>query len=87
MLGTFSENSLLSYGQQAAQAFKEKRIAGKQGMEHADNEGIGENDHSFIDSEGSQDLDDYCEQYDYTACLKRSENICYSRDERECRGL
>ena len=70
MFGTFTESALLAYAERATEAFKEKRIAGKQGTEHADNEGIGEHDHSFIDADESQDADDYSEHYDFTTCLR-----------------
>ena len=70
MFGTFTESALLAYAERATEAFKEKRIAGKQGTEHAYNEGIGEHDHSFIDADESQDADDYSEHYDFTTCLR-----------------
>lgn len=70
MFGSFTEDALLAYAEKASEAFREKRIASKQGTEHADNEGIGEHDHSYIDADESLDADDYSEHYDFTTCLR-----------------
>jgi len=70
MIGTFTEKSLLTYAEKASQAYKERRVAGRQGTEAHDNLGVGETDHSFIDTEESTDADDYAEWYDFTTCLR-----------------
>jgi hypothetical protein len=68
MFGTFDEKALAAYAEQV----KEKKVKGGQGTEYADNLGVGDNDHSFLDSEESQDTQDYTEfaGYDFGACLR-----------------
>lgn len=70
MFGSFSESALLAYAEKAAAAYREKRVRGGQGTEAHDNYGVGETDHSFIDSDESQDLDDYSENYDFSTCIR-----------------
>ena len=68
MFGTFDEKALAAYAEQV----KEKKVKGGQGTEYADNLGVGDNDHSFLDSEESQDTQDYNEfaGYDFGACIR-----------------
>jgi hypothetical protein len=71
MFGTFSEEALTAY----AEKVKAKKVVATQGAEWADNDGVGEHDHSFIDNDESQDARDYTEfaDYDFGACV-RGEN-------------
>jgi len=82
--GTFTEKALSKYQELVQQEYKEKRIKGRQGTEHADNEGIGENDHSYIDNDESQDADDYSETWDYTTCI-RADGTLYGIGGGKCR--
>ena len=82
--GTFTEQALSRYQELVRQEYKEKRIAGKQGTEHADTAGIGENDHSYIDNDESQDADDYSETWDYTTCI-RADGTLYGIGGGKCR--
>jgi hypothetical protein len=68
MFGSFDENALADY----AEKVKEKKVKGRQGTEYADNHGLGEHDHSFLDNDESQDAQDYSEfaDYDFGACLR-----------------
>ena len=68
MFGTFDEKALAAYAEQV----KEKKVNGGQGTEYADNAGVGEHDHSFLDNDESQDAQDYNEfaGYDFGACLR-----------------
>jgi len=68
MFGTFAEKAIEAY----AEMVREKKVMGKQGTEYADNHGLGEHDHSFLDTGGSQDKDSYAEfaGYDFGACLR-----------------
>jgi len=63
MFGSFSEYALLAYAE------KVKKVNAKQGTEWCDTVGVGETDSTFIDTGGSQDIDDYNECYDFTTCL------------------
>ena len=71
MFGRFSEQALAAYTERV----KAKRVAAVQGTEWADNGGLGEHDHSFIDNDESQEAKDYAEaaDYDFGACV-RGEN-------------
>ena len=68
MFGTFDEKALAAYAEQV----KEKKVKGRQGTEYADNLGVGEHDHSFLDNDESKDAQDYNEfaGYDFGACLR-----------------
>jgi hypothetical protein len=67
MLGTFDAKSLAAYAEQV----KQKLVKSHQGTEWADNLGVSENDHSFLDNDESQDAQDYTEfaGYDFGACI------------------
>ena len=71
MFGSFSEQALAAY----AEKVKMKKVAAAQGNEWADNAGLGTHDHSFLDTDESQDARDYTEfaGYDFGACV-RGEN-------------
>lgn len=71
MFGRFSEQALAAY----AERVKTKKVLATAGTEWADNDGVGEHDHSFIDNDESQDARDYAEfaGYDFGACV-RGEN-------------
>ena len=73
MFGTFDEKALAAYAEQV----KQKRVKGGQGSEYADNLGVGEHDHSFLDTDESQDRSDYAEfaGYDFGACLREGEQL------------
>ena len=73
MFGTFDEKALAAYAEQV----KQKRVKATQGTEHADNEGLGEHDHSFLDTGESQNLKDYTEfaGYDFGACVREGEQL------------
>lgn len=47
MFGTINEKALEAYAEQV----KEKKVRAKQGTEYADNLGVGNHDHSFLDKE------------------------------------
>ena len=64
MFGSFSEDALLAYAE------KVKKVNAKQGTEWSDTVGVGETDSTFLDTDESQDKDDYCECYDFTTCLR-----------------
>jgi len=64
MFGSFSERALLAYAE------KVKKVLAKQGTEWADEGGVGEEDHSYIDTNESQDPANYVEFYDFTTCLR-----------------
>lgn len=68
MFGTFDEKALAAYAEQLSK----KRVASGQGKEYADNLGVGEHDHSFLDNDESQDAKDYTEfaDYDFGACVR-----------------
>ena len=68
MFGTFDEKALAAYAEQV----KEKKVKGRQGTEYADNLGVGDHDHSFLDNDESQDAQNYTEfvGYDFGACLR-----------------
>jgi hypothetical protein len=70
MFGTFTEEALARYESLVRTDFKEKRVVAKQGTEQHSNLGISDEDHSFIDTDESQDADDYAEFYDYTTCIR-----------------
>jgi hypothetical protein len=84
MFGTFSESALAAYEELARASFKEKKIAGKQGTEYADTAGVGETDSSYLDTDESQDADDYSESYDFTTCI-RSDGSLYGISRGKCR--
>jgi hypothetical protein len=73
MFGTFDEKALAAYAEQV----KQKRVKAGQGTEYADNLGVGEHDHSFLDTDESQDLKDYTEfaGYDFGACVREGEQL------------
>ena len=68
MFGTFAENAIAAYAEQV----KQKPVKSRQGTEWTDNLGGGENDHSFLDNDESQDANDYTEfgTYDFGACIR-----------------
>ena len=69
MFGTFTEASLTAYAEQV----KAKRVKKVAGTEYADNLGVGEHDHSYLDTDESQDKQDYSEftTYDFTTCVRK----------------
>ena len=73
MFGTFDKKALAAYAEQV----KQKRVKAGQGTEYADNLGVGEHDHSFLDTDESQDLKDYTEfaGYDFGACVREGEQL------------
>ncbi len=73
MFGRFSEQALAAYTERV----KAKRVAAVQGTEWADNGGLGEHDHSFIDNDESQDARDYTEfaGYDFGACVREGKQL------------
>lgn len=73
MFGTFDEKALTAYAEQVLQ----KRVKSQQGTEYADNLGVGETDHSFLDNDESQDPKDYAEfeGYDFGACVREGEQL------------
>jgi hypothetical protein len=85
MLGTFSEVALLKYAEKAAAAFRERKVASRQGTEQHDNHGIGEHDHTFIDTEESQDADDYSEAWDFTTCIRPNGTLYGIANGKKCR--
>ena len=70
MQGAFTEDALSRYADLVAYREKTKKVQATQGTEGHDNLGIGEEDHTFIDTDESQDADDYSECYDFTTCLR-----------------
>jgi hypothetical protein len=85
MFGSFTEDALHRYEELVR--YREKKVKGGQGSEYADNLGVGETDHSFIDTDGSQDADDYAEggdTWDYTTCL-RPDGTLYGIGGGKCR--
>ena len=64
MFGSFNESALLAYAE------KVKKVVSKQGTEQHSNYGISEEESSFIDSDESQDAEDYSQFYDYTTCIR-----------------
>ena len=54
MFGTINEKALEAYAEQV----KEKKVRAKQGTEYADNLGVGNHDHSFLDKERNHDFGD-----------------------------
>jgi hypothetical protein len=73
MFGTFSEEALTAY----AEKVKAKKVVATQGAEWADNHGLGEHDHSFIDTDESQNAEDYAEfaGYDFGACVREGQQL------------
>jgi len=69
VFGTFTEASLTAYAEQV----KAKRVKKVAGTEYADNLGVGEHDHSYLDTDESQDKQDYSEfaTYDFTTCVRK----------------
>ena len=61
MFGSFNEEALAAY----AEKVRGKKVHAVQGTEAADNWGVGEHDHSFLDSGES------LESHDYTACVRK----------------
>lgn len=84
MFGNFSESALAAYEELARASYKEKKVSGKQGTEYADTAGIGDNDSSYLDTDESQDADDYSESYDFTTCI-RSDGSLYGISRGKCR--
>jgi hypothetical protein len=85
MFGSFTEDALHRYEELVR--FREKKVKGGQGSEYADNLGVGDHDHSFLDTDGSQDADDYAEggdTWDYTTCL-RPDGTLYGIGGGKCR--
>lgn len=73
MFGRFSEQALAAY----AERVKAKRVAAAQGTEWADNDGLGDHDHSFLDNDESQEAKDYAEaaDYDFGACVREGKQL------------
>ena len=71
-LGTFSEGALSHYQQMVMEEYaeKQKRVRSVQGTEWADNHGVSDTDHDFLDTDESMDADDYAEAWDYTTCIR-----------------
>lgn len=71
MFGTFDEKGLAAYAEQVSK----KRVTSGQGKEYADNLGVGEHDHSFLDNDESQDAEYYAEfaNYDFGACVREEQ--------------
>jgi hypothetical protein len=80
MFGHFSESSLESYAELVKE--KVKKVAG---TEWADNDGIGDNDSSFIDTDESYAKEDYAESYDYAQCLRKDGTRYGIADGKKCR--
>ena len=64
MFGSFTESALQAYAE------KVKKVVAKQGTEWADSGGVGVEDSIYIDTDESQDADDYCEWYNFTTCIR-----------------
>lgn len=79
MFGSFSESALLAYAE------KVKKVVAKQGTEWADAGGVGEEDHTYIDTDQSQDSDDYAEYYDYTTCIRSNGTLYGIAPGKKCR--
>ena len=79
MFGSFSESSLLAYAE------KVKKVVAKQGTEWADAGGVGEEDHTYIDTDESQDADDYAEFYDFTTCIRSNGTLYGIAPGKKCR--
>ncbi len=75
MLGTFNEEALSAYAEQV----KAKRVKKVAGTEYADNLGVGEHDHSYLDTDESQDKRDYAESYDFTVCVRDNGTVYGTR--------
>ena len=73
MFGTFDEQALVAY----AEKVKERKVKAAQGSEYADNLGVGEHDHSSLDTDQSQNADDYAEfaGYDFGACVREGQQL------------
>jgi len=86
MFGTFSESALAAYEEFARASFKEKKVAGRQGTEYADTAGIGDNDSSYLDTDESQDANDYSEidEYSFTTCIRPNGSL-YGISRGKCR--
>ena len=76
MLGTFSEQALSDYAEKVRA--KTKRVQASQGTEYADNLGVGEHDHGYLDTDESQDKQDYSE-YDFTVCVRDNGTVYGTR--------
>jgi len=68
--GIFTEKALGRYEMLVQEQYKERKVRATQGTEGHDNHGIGKEDHTFIDTDESQDAEDYTECYDFTTCLR-----------------
>lgn len=85
MFGSFTWDALHRYAELVRH--REKQVRGGQGTEAHDNYGVGKTDHSFIDTDGSQDAEDYaerCDTWDYTTCL-RPNGTLYGIGKGKCR--
>jgi len=72
MFGTFDEKALAAYAEQVRQ----KRVKSQQGTEYADNLGVGEHDHSFLDNDEKLEPKNYAESnYDFGACVREGEQL------------
>ena len=76
---------MLAYAEKASEAFRERKVAGRQGTEKHDNLGLGEHDHSFIDTDESQDLDDYSEAWDFARCIRGDGTMYGIASGKKCR--
>lgn len=76
MFGTFTEAALASYAEQVRAKAKSERVKSVQGTEWATNDGVSEEDHSFLDNDESYAKEDYAECYDFARCL-RSDGSTY----------
>ncbi len=85
MFGTFSEAAIAAYEELVRTSYREKRVRAMQGTEHNDNYGVGETDHSFIDTNESQKAEDYNEAWDYTACIRADGSTYGIADGKKCR--
>jgi hypothetical protein len=82
MFGSFSETSLQRYAEQVRE--KVKKVKSVQGTEWASNDGVSEEDSSFIDNDESYDKRDYAE-YDYVQCLRSDGSTYGIADGKKCR--
>jgi hypothetical protein len=73
VFGRFDEEALSAY----AEKVRAKKVAAAHGTEWADNDGVGDHDHSFLDNDESQEAKDYSEfaGYDFGACVREGTQL------------
>ena len=84
VLGTFSDRALAAYSELAQNKYREKKVVPHQGTEQHDNHGVGETDHSFIDTDQSMDRSDYSE-WDFARCIRSDGSMYGIADGKKCR--